>query len=65
VNQRARKGRVVSRRGRERHISVRLLVTIAVGISAVLMVTLTAQAVVARTSCNDHPLPATSRCLKT
>jgi len=56
VNQRARKGRVVSRRGRERHISVRLLVTIAVGISAVLMVTLTAQAVVARTSCNDHPL---------
>lgn len=56
MNQRARKGRVVSRRGRERHISVRLLVTIAVGISAVLMVTLTAQAVVARTSCNDHPL---------
>jgi hypothetical protein len=56
VNQRARKGRVVSRRGRERYISVKLLVTIAVGISAILMVTLTAQAVVARTSCNDHPL---------
>jgi hypothetical protein len=55
VNQRARKGRV-SRRGRDRHISVKLLVTIAVGISAVLMVTLAAQAVVARTSCNDHPL---------
>ncbi|HEX3924893.1 MAG TPA: substrate-binding and VWA domain-containing protein [Streptosporangiaceae bacterium] len=55
MNQRARKGRV-SRRGREHHISVKLLVAIAVGISAVLMATLAAQAVVARTSCNDHPL---------
>ncbi len=55
MNQRARKGRA-SRRGRERYVSVRLLVAIAVGISAVLMVTLTAQAVVARTSCDDHPL---------
>jgi Ca-activated chloride channel homolog len=35
---------------------VRLLVAIAVGIAAVLMGTLTAQAVMARTSCNDHPL---------
>jgi Ca-activated chloride channel homolog len=55
VNQRARKGRV-SRRGRERHVSVGLLVAIAVGIASVLMATLAAQAVVARSSCNDHPL---------
>jgi Bacterial extracellular solute-binding protein len=55
VNQRARKGRV-SRRGRERHVSVVLLVAIAVGIASVLMATLAAQAVVARSSCNDHPL---------
>jgi hypothetical protein len=33
-----------------------MLVAIAVGIAAVLMGTLTAQAVMARTSCNDHPL---------
>jgi Ca-activated chloride channel homolog len=55
VNQRARKGRV-SRRGRERRVSVALLVAIAVGIASVLMATLAAQAVVARSSCNDHPL---------
>jgi len=55
VNQRARKGRV-SRRGRERRVSVVLLVVIAVGIASVLMATLAAQAVVARSSCNDHPL---------
>jgi len=55
VKSRARRGRV-SRRGRERHVRVGLLVAIAVGISAVLMGTLTAQAVMARTSCNDHPL---------
>jgi von Willebrand factor type A domain len=55
VNQRARKGRV-SRRGRERRVSVVLLVAIAVGIASVLMATLAAQAVVARSSCNDHPL---------
>jgi hypothetical protein len=55
VNQRARKGRV-SRRGRERRVSVGLLVAIAVGIASVLMATLAAQAVVARSSCNDHPL---------
>ncbi len=55
MNQRARKGRV-SRRGRERHISVGLLVAIAVGIASVLMATLAAQAVVARSSCDDHPL---------
>ena len=55
MNQRARKGRV-SRRGRERHVSVALLVAIAVGIASVLMATLAAQAVVARSSCNDHPL---------
>jgi Ca-activated chloride channel homolog len=55
VSSRARRGRV-SRRGRERHVRVGLLVAIAVGISAVLMGGLTAQAVMARTSCNDHPL---------
>jgi Bacterial extracellular solute-binding protein len=55
VKSRARRGRV-SRRGRERHVRVGLLVAIAVGIAAVLMGTLTAQAVMARTSCNDHPL---------
>ncbi len=55
MSSRARRGRV-SRRGRERHVRVGLLVAIAVGISAVVMATLTAQAVVARTSCNDHPL---------
>jgi von Willebrand factor type A domain len=46
----------VSRRGRERRVSVVLLVAIAVGIASVLMATLAAQAVVARSSCNDHPL---------
>lgn len=55
MNQRARKGRV-SRRGRERHVSVGLLVAIAIGIASVLMATLAAQAVVARSSCDDHPL---------
>jgi hypothetical protein len=55
VKSRARRGRV-SRRGRERRVRVGLLVAIAVGIAAVLMGTLTAQAVMARTSCNDHPL---------
>lgn len=46
----------MSRRGRERRVSVVLLVVIAVGIASVLMATLAAQAVVARSSCNDHPL---------
>jgi hypothetical protein len=55
VKSRARRGRV-SRRGRERHVRVSLLVAIAVAIAAILMGTLTAQAVMARTSCNDHPL---------
>jgi Ca-activated chloride channel homolog len=55
VNQRARRGRV-SRRGRERHVKVGLLLVIAVGISAVAMGTLTAQAVMARAQCNNHPL---------
>jgi von Willebrand factor type A domain len=55
VNQRARRGRV-SRRGRERHVRVGLLLVIAVGISAVVMGTLTAQAVMARAQCNNHPL---------
>ena len=41
MNQRARKGRV-SRRGRERRVSVGLLVVIAVGIASVLMATLAA-----------------------
>jgi hypothetical protein len=55
VNQRARKGRV-SRRGRERHVRVGLLVAIAIGIASVLMAGLAAQAVMARSSCDDHPL---------
>jgi hypothetical protein len=55
VNQRARRGRV-SRRGRERHVKVGLLLVIAVGISAIVMGTLTAQAVMARAQCNNHPL---------
>jgi Ca-activated chloride channel family protein len=52
---RAQRGSV-SGRGRERRFSVKLLVVAAVGISVVLMATLTAQAVVARTTCNNHPL---------
>jgi hypothetical protein len=55
VNPRERRGRV-SRRGRERHVSVRLLTAIAVGIPTALMAALAAQAVVARNSCNAHPL---------
>ncbi len=55
MSSRARRGRV-SRRGRERHVRVGLLVAIAVAISAVLMGGLTAQAVMARTNCNDRPL---------
>jgi Bacterial extracellular solute-binding protein/von Willebrand factor type A domain len=55
VNQRARKGRV-SRRGRERHVRVGLLVAIAIGIASILMASLAAQAVVARSSCDNHPL---------
>ena len=39
-----------------RHVSVKLLVVIAVGISTVLMATLAAQAVVARSTCDNHPL---------
>ena len=46
----------VSQRGRQRRVSVKLLVVVAVGIAAILMATLTAQAVVARTACNNHPL---------
>src|SRR5580658_2238134 len=55
VSSRARRGRV-SRRGRERHVRVGLLVAVAVVISAVLMGGLTAQAVMARTNCSNHPL---------
>jgi hypothetical protein len=55
VSSRARRGRV-SRRGRERHVRVWLLVAIAVVISGAAMAGLSAQAVLARTSCNDHPL---------
>jgi hypothetical protein len=55
VSSRARRGRV-SRRGRERHVRVWLLVAIAVVISGAAMAGLSAQAVMARTSCNDHPL---------
>ena len=46
----------VRQRGRERRVSVKLLVVAAVGVAAILMATLTAQAVVARTACNNHPL---------
>jgi Ca-activated chloride channel homolog len=55
VSSRARRGRV-SRRGRQRHVRVGLLVAIAVVISGAAMAGLSAQAVMARTSCNDHPL---------
>ena len=55
MNQRARKGRV-SRRGRERHVRVGLLVAIAIGIASILMASLAAQAVVTRSSCENHPL---------
>jgi hypothetical protein len=55
VKPRERRGRV-SRRGRERHVSVRLLVALAVGISSAVMAGLSAQAIVARNSCNQHPL---------
>jgi extracellular solute-binding protein len=55
VNPRERRGRV-SRRGKERNVSVPLLTAIAVGISAAVMAALTAQAVVARSTCNNHPL---------
>ena len=55
MNPRERRGRV-SRRGRERNVSVPLLLAIAVGASAVLMAGLAAQAVVARNTCNNHPL---------
>jgi Bacterial extracellular solute-binding protein len=55
VNPRERRGRV-SRRGKESNVSVSLLIAIAVGASAVLMAGLTAQAVVARNTCNNHPL---------
>jgi len=55
VNPRERRGRV-SRRGKERNVSVPLLTAIAVGISAAVMAVLTAQAVVARNTCNNHPL---------
>jgi Ca-activated chloride channel homolog len=55
VSQRARRGRV-SRRGRERRVKISLLVALAVVISAVVMGTLSAQAVMARAQCNNHPL---------
>jgi Ca-activated chloride channel homolog len=55
VNPRERRGRV-SRRGKERNVSVPLLIAIAVGASAALMAGFTAQAVVARNTCNNHPL---------
>ncbi len=55
MNPRERPGRV-GRRGRERNVSVALLAAIAITISAALMATLAAQAVVARNTCNDHPL---------
>ncbi len=55
MNPSTQRGRV-GRRGRDRHVSVKLLVAVAVGIASVLMATLAAQAVVARTSCNNHPL---------
>ena len=50
-----RRGRV-GKRTRERHVSVRLLLAIAIAIPIVIMGGLTAQAVLAHTSCTDHPL---------
>jgi hypothetical protein len=50
-----RRGRV-GKRSRERHVSVRLLLAIAIAIPVALMGGLTAQAVLARTSCSDNPL---------
>jgi hypothetical protein len=50
-----RRGRV-GKRTRERHVSVRLLLAIAIAVPVVIMGGLTAQAVLARTSCTDHPL---------
>jgi hypothetical protein len=55
VNPSTQRGRV-SRPGRKRRVSVKLLVVVAVGVASVLMATLAAQAVVARRSCNNHPL---------
>ena len=55
MNPRAPDGHV-SQHGRERRVRVGLLAAIAVGIAALVMVTLSAQAVVARSTCDNHPL---------
>ena len=46
----------VSQRGRERRVSVKLLVVAAVVVAAILMARLTAQAIAAHASCTNHPL---------
>jgi len=48
--------RTSGRRGRQRRVSTRALVTAAAVIAATLMVTLTAQAIVSRATCEDHPV---------
>jgi hypothetical protein len=54
VNPRQRRG--IGRRGRERHVSLRLLLAIAIAVPVVLMGGLTAQALLTNTSCNHDPL---------
>jgi hypothetical protein len=54
VNPRERRG--IGRRGRERHVSVRLLLAIAIAVPAVLMGGLTAQALLTNTSCSHDPV---------
>jgi len=55
VNSGERRGRI-GKRGRERHINLRLLIAIAIAAPVVLMGGLTAQAVLAHTDCTNHPL---------
>ncbi len=50
-----RRGRV-GKRTRERHVSLRLLLAIAIVIPVAVMGGLSAQTVLARTSCTDHPV---------
>jgi hypothetical protein len=54
VNPRERRG--VGRRGRERHVSLRLLLAIAIAVPVALMGGLTAQALLTNTSCTHNPL---------
>jgi len=52
----AGRGPASARRARSRRVSTAALVALAVAISAILMVTLSAQAIVARASCTNHPI---------